>query len=207
MARGAVLGAVAFTAATVLIGLLLAGCGVSLHADAGTPVGEEREDQSSAGSASPRSVAVISEQHGPSWSGELGDTVQIDWYDRHTGETTSERVAILLVKRFPDPEDDGGPDEFGDSVGPYEWKYGIKVRLTSLDERASRQPLAYQLLQLRDGHDSEDGIVGLGLPGGPDPSRRGRSSVGWLYQRAEQGFTPAEVTLPVGAWRATWSLR
>jgi hypothetical protein len=118
----------------------------------------------------------------------------------------SEQVAVLAVRCLPNPDDDAGPDEFGDAYGPYEWKYGIKVRLTSLDERAARQPTAYQFLQLRDGPDSEDGVAGLGRPGGPDPSRPGESSVGWLYQWAERGFTPTRVTLPVGSWRATWSL-
>ena len=99
------------------------------------------------------------------------------------------------MKRLPNPDDAGGPDEFGDGYGPYEWKYGIKVRLTSLDGRAARQPVAYQFLQLSDGRDSEDGVSGLGRPGGPDPSRPGRSSVGWLHQWAEQGFTPTRVTL------------
>ena len=110
------------------------------------------------------------------------------------------------MKRLPNPDDDGGPDEFGDGYGPYEWKYGIKVRLTSLDGRAPAGRVAYQFLQLSDGRDSEDGVSGLGRPGGPDPSQPGRSSVGWLYQWAEQGFTPTRVTLPVGPWRATWSL-
>ena len=149
---------------------------------------------------------MISDRDGPSWSGELGDTVQIDWYDQTTGETVSEQVAVLAVRRLPSP-DDGSPAEYGGGYGPYEWKYGIKVRLTSLDARSARQPLAYQFLQLRDGRDSEDGVAGLGRPGGPDPSRPGKSSVGWLYQWAEQGFTPTQVTLPVGSWRATWSLR
>ena len=30
--------------------------------------------------------------------------------------------------------------------------------------------------------------------------------MGWLYQWAEEGFTPTKVTLPVGGWRAAWSL-
>jgi hypothetical protein len=149
---------------------------------------------------------VISDRYGPSWRGELGETVQIDWYDQTTGQALSEQVAVLAVKRLPNPDDDAGPDEFGDAYGPYEWKYGIKVRLTSLDERTARQPTAYQFLQLGDGPDSEDGVAGLGRPGGPDPSRPGESSVGWLYQWAERGFTPTRVTLPVGSWRATWSL-
>jgi len=107
---------------------------------------------------------------------------------------------------MPDPDDDGGPDEFGDGYGPYEWKYGIKVRLTSLDPRIARHPTAYLFLQLSDGRDSEDGVSGLGRHGGPDPSRPGVDSIGWLYQWAEQGFTPTQVTLPVGVWNATWSL-
>ena len=149
---------------------------------------------------------IISDRAGPSWKGRLGETVQVDWYDQRRGETHSEQITVLAVKRLPNPDDDGGPDEFGDGYGPYEWKYGIKVRLTSLDERSARRPAAYQFIQLSDGRDSEDGVSGLGRPGGPDPSRPGRSSVGWLHQWAEQGFTPTQVTLSVGAWSATWSL-
>ncbi len=185
--------------------LLLAGCGGSAPSAAGSPAAPPAAGPSASASASARPAVVISDREGPSWSGELGETVQIDWYDQTTGKAVSEQVAVLEVRRLPSP-DDGSPTEYGGGYGPYEWKYGIKVRLTSLDARTARQPLAYQFLQLRDGRDSEDGVAGLGRPGGPDPSRPGRSSVGWLYQWAEQGFTPTQVTLPVGSWRATWSL-
>ena len=184
--------------------LLLTGCGGSGPSDAGSSAAPAAASRSA--SASARPASVISDRYGPSWSGELGDTVQIDWFDQATGDAVSELVAVLAVKRLPSP-DDGSPAEYGGGYGPYEWKYGIKVRLTSLDARSARQPIAYQFLQLRDGRDSEDGVAGLGRPGGPDPSRPGKSSVGWLYQWAEQGFTPTKVTLPVGSWRATWSLR
>jgi hypothetical protein len=183
-------------AAFLVVAALLAGC-------AGRA--EEPTSTSPAATAAP-DIAVISDRDGPSWNGRPGETVQIDWYDRTTGETVSEQVAVLGVRRFPNPDDDAGPDEFGDAYGPYEWRYGIRVRLTSLDGRAARYPTAYQFLQLSDGRDTEDGVSGLGEPGGPDPSLTGKSSAGWLYQYAEQGFAPTEVVLPVGAWRATWSL-
>lgn len=141
-------------------------------------------------------AATISARHGPSWDGALGDTVQIDWYDQASGETVSERIAVLAVKRVADPRDGS----------PYEWQYAIKVRLTSLDEGAARSPIAHQFLQLSDGAVSQDGVAGVGAPGGPDPRHVGGSSVGWLHQRAQEGFTPTEVVLPVVAWRASWSL-
>ncbi len=147
-------------------------------------------------SSAPAPAATLSDRGGPSWSGSLGDTVQIVWHEAGTGETTEERIAVLAVKRVPAIEPDG----------PYGWRYGIKVRLTSLDERAARTPVAYQFLTLSDGTRTEDGVFGLGADGGPDPSRVGRGSVGWLYQSAEEGFTPTAVVLPVNAWRARWSL-
>ena len=194
------------TGAVLSAVLLLTGCGGFTPSAAGSSAAPPAASPSASASASARPRHRISDRYGPSWSGELGDTVQIDWYDQATGDAVSEQVAVLAVKRLPSP-DDGSPAEYGGGYGPYEWKYGIKVRLTSLDARSARQPIAYQFLQLRDGRDSEDGVAGLGRPGGPDPSRPGKSSVGWLYQWAEQGFTPTRVTLPVGSWRATWSLR
>jgi hypothetical protein len=198
-------------AALVATAALLVGCGGSAQSAAQTPGSETAASLPQASvdartSAAPRPVVVISDRHGPSWRGVLGDAVQIDWYDQTTGKTTSELVAVLAVRRLPDPDDDGGPDEFGDSYGPYEWKYGIKVRLTSLDSRSAKQPLAYQFLQLSDGRTAVDGVSGLGLPGGPDPDEPGESSAGWLHQRADQGFKPTRVTMQIGAWRATWAL-
>ena len=49
-------------------------------------------------------------------------------------------------------------------------------------------------------------MAGIGAKGRPDPSRVGRSSVGWLLQTAEEGFKPTEVVLEVSAWKTTWSL-
>ncbi len=194
-------------ALAVAAAALLVGCGGQTQAPADqVSRGQSSASQSPAAGAAPRPAVTISDRAGPSWKGRLGETVQVDWYDQRRGETHSEQIAVLAVKRLPNPDDDGGPDEFGDGYGPYEWKYGIKVRLTSLDEHSARRPAAYQFLQLSDGRDSEDGVSGLGRPGGPDPSRPGRSSVGWLHQWAEQGFTPTQVTLSVGAWSATWSL-
>ena len=194
-------------ALAVAAAALLAACGGQTAAPADQAShGPSPAGPSPAAGAAPRPAVIISDRAGPSWKGRLGETVQIDWYDQRRDETHSEQITVLAVKRLPNPDDDGGPDEFGDGYGPYEWKYGIKVRLTSLDEHSARRPAAYQFLQLSDGRDSEDGVSGLGRPGGPDPSRPGRSSVGWLHQWAEQGFTPTQVTLSVGAWSATWSL-
>lgn len=186
-------------AALLAVAVLLAGCAdpaPNAEDAVGTP-GEE--------TAVPL-PAVVSERDGPSWAGELGQAVRIDWHDPATGDLLSEEVAVLAVRRVANPYDDGGPDEFGDGYGPYEWKYGIKVRLTSLDARAARRPVAYQFLQLSDGRRTEDGVSGLAEARGPDPSQPGKSSVGWLYQWAEQGFRPTEVLLPVGVWQVTWSL-
>jgi hypothetical protein len=154
----------------------------------------------------PAVAATISDRGGPSHDVPLGDTVQVDWYDQSLGRTHGELVAVLAVRRFPNPDDDGGPIEVGDDYGPYEWRYGIKVRLTSLDGHTARAPLAYQFLQLSDGARRETGVGGIGAPGGPDPSRADRSSVGWLYQYADQGFVPTEVVMPIGSWRIRWSL-
>jgi len=174
-----------------------AGLPTSPAADASPPAATE--------SASPAVAAAISDREGPSWSGRLGDTVRVDWYDQASGGAHGELVTVLAVKRVRTPDDDA-PNEFGDGYGPYEWKYGVKVRLTSLDEATAQNPVAYQFLQLSDGVRTESGVAGLGAAGGPDPSRAGRSSTGWLTLRAEQGFAPTEVVLPVGAWQATWSL-
>lgn len=149
----------------------------------------------------PSPVATISDRHGPSWSGRLGDTVRIDWTDE-TGGTFSERVAVLAVKRLPDRTGDGGNEGYV----AYRREYAIKVRLTSLDARAARWPAAHQLLQLSDGVHEEGGVWGLGEDDGPDPSRVGRSSVGWLHQRAQQGFVPTDVVIHLPAWTITWRL-
>jgi len=154
----------------------------------------------------PIAAATISDRGGPSWNGRLGDTVQVDWYDQTSGETHRERVAVLVVKRLSNPEGDNAPNEFGDFIGPYEWKYGIKVRLTSLDKSTARSPVAYQFLELSDGRYTEVGSWGVGEAGGPDPSRVGTSSVGWLSMFVKRGFEPTEVIMPISAWRATWSL-
>lgn len=146
-------------------------------------------------------MATVSDRHGPSWSGQLGDTVQIDWTDEH-GETYSERIAVLAVKRLTDRGGDGG----NEGHVAYAREYAIQVRLTSLDARAARWPAAYQLLQLSDGVREEGGVWGLGEDQGPDPRRVGRSSVGWLHQRAQQGFVPTQVVMHVGAWTITWRL-
>lgn len=201
----------ALAAAVLLLAAVPAGAAITLAAcGGGSPVPAQTTgvDASASGPSSAASapVAVISDRGGPSWSGDLGQSVQIEWHDQTTGETVSERIAVLAVKRFPNPDDDDGPNEFGDAYGPYEWKYGIRVRLTSLSERAARYPTTHQFLQLSDGRHTEDGVSGLGEPGGPDPSRPGKSSAGWLFQYAEQGFTPTQVAVQVGSWRATWSL-
>lgn len=127
--------------------------------------------------------------------------MQIDWTDE-TGGTYAERVAVLAVKRLPDRTGDGGNEGYV----AYAREYAIKVRLTSLDARAARWPAAYQLLQLSDGVHEEGGVWGLGKDHGPDPGRVGRSSVGWLHQRAQQGFVPTQVVMHIGAWTIKWRL-
>lgn len=136
----------------------------------------------------------------------MGETVQVDWFDQTSGETHSELVAVLAVRRLAGPGGGEAPNEFGDDVGPYEWRYAIKVRLTSLDETTARSPSAYQFLELSDGIHIVDGVAGLGTRRGPDPSRAGKASVGWLTQWTEEGFVPTEVLMPIGAWQARWSL-
>lgn len=181
--------------------VLPAGCG-GRPTDASTA--GPSASPAAASSASP-TPAVISDRQGPSWRGPLGAAVRVEWYDQDSGETHGELVTVVAVKRFPSADDDA-PDEFGDGHGPYEWKYGIKVRLTSLDEVTARDPLACRSLQLSDGVRIESGVAGLGDAGGPDPSQVGVSSTGWLTLRVEEGFAPTEVLLPVGSWQATWAL-
>jgi len=183
-------------------GSLLVACG----GEASTSTAPVAPASSAASHTSPRPdapspVATISDRHGPSWSGRLGDTVQIEWTDE-TGGTYSERVAVLAVKRLPDRGGDGGDQGYV----AYAREYAIKVRLTSLDARAARWPTAYQLLQLSDGVYEEDGVWGLGEDGGPNPARVGKSSEGWLHQRAQQGFAPTQVVMHIGAWTITWRL-
>ena len=200
-------GSAAVIALVLSAASLLVGCAsrpTTSGADA--PPATLQASAASAAQAQTGAVASISDRDGPSWSGRLGDTVQVDWYDQASNETHSERIAVLAVKRLPNPDDDGGPNEFGDDYGPYEWKYGIKVRLTAMSASTARTPVAYQFLMLSDGTYSEDGVAGLGDKAGPDPSRVGKSSVGWLYQWAEEGLKPTEVLMPVGAWQARWSL-
>ena len=189
---------------------LLVGCGNPASTQSASGGGAVRQPSAAPSAKSrdlPVPAATISDRGGPSWSGRLGDTVQVDWYDQTSGETHSERVAVLAVKRLPIPQGDNAPSESGDSIGPYEWKYGVKVQLTSLDKSTARSPIAYQFLQLSDGTYTTDSPWGLGKAGGPDPSRAGKSSVGWLSMRVERGFEPAKVVMPISAWQATWSLR
>jgi len=149
----------------------------------------------------PPPVATVSDRYGPSWAGRLGDTVQIDWTDE-TGGTYSERVAVLAVKRLPDRTGDGGNEGYV----AYKRHYAIKVRLTSLDARAARWPAAYQLLQLSDGVREAGGVWGLGEEHGPDSSQVGKSSVGWLHQRAQQGFAPTQVVIHLPGSTVKWRL-
>jgi hypothetical protein len=197
----------AFVTLALATAVLAAGCGSPASTGGAEAPEAVRQSSPSPGSRTPEApVATISDRDGPSWSGRLGDTVQIDFYDQTTGETLSERIAVLAVKRLPNPGGDDVPNEFGDDYGAYEWKYGIRVRLTGLSAATARMPIAYQFLSLSDGSYSEDGVAGLGTPRGPDPSRVGKSSVGWLYQWVDQDFTPTAVLMPIGAWKATWSL-
>ena len=149
----------------------------------------------------PSPVPTISDRYGSSWSGRLGDTVQIDWTDE-TGGTYSERIAVLAVKRLADRGGDGGNEGYV----AYKRHYAIKVRLTSLDPRTARWPQAYQLLQLSDGASEEGGVWGLGEEHGPDPSHVGRSSVGWLHERAQKGFEPSQVVIHLPGSTITWRL-
>ena len=139
-------------------------------------------------------MATVSDRHGPSWSGRLGDTVQVDWYDQTSGETHSERVAVLAVRRLSNPDDDDGPDEFGDGYGAYKWKYhGVEVRLASLHGATARTPVAYQFLSLSDGSYSEDSMGGLvGVRGGPARLASEGASSASLYQWADKEFTPTK---------------
>jgi hypothetical protein len=194
----------------ILLGLAAAagpaGCGGTATPSPSPPASSPAADSASATARAPtRVAATLSDRAGPSWTGRLGDTVRVDWYDQASGRAHGELVAVLAVKRLPSSDDDA-PNEFGDDYGPYEWKYGVKVRLTSLDEVTAEDPVAYQFLQLSDGSRTESGVAGLGAAGGPDPSRAGRGSIGWLTLRAEQGFAPTEVVLPVGSWQAVWAL-
>ncbi len=203
-------GTIAVGALVLAAAGLLVGCGNP--ASTRSPSGGDGVQQPSAPQSTksldlPIAAATISDRSGPSWSGRLRDTVQVDWYDQTSGETHSERIAVLAVKRLPNPEGDKAPNEFGDFIGPYEWKYGIKVRLTSLDKSTVLSPVAYQFLQLSDGVYTKDSPWGLGKAGGPNPSRMGKSSVGWLSMLVEKGFEPTEVVMPIGESRATWSLR
>lgn len=186
---------------------LLVGCG-SREAASGTATPDPSSQSQVAPSARlsssadaqghdvPSPVATIADRGGPSWSGGLGDTVQIDWYVQSSGKTVSEQITVLQVKRVAASQ----------PGGPYDWRYGIKVRLTSLSRLTARVPTAYQFLSLSDGAHIEDGVSGIGTKGGPDPSRMGTKSIGWLYQNAEEGFEPTEIVLPISAWEARWSL-
>jgi hypothetical protein len=184
------------TIASVAIALAAAGLLVGCGTRAATS-GTDTPGPTDSFSVLPHPVATIADRGGPSWSGELGDTVQIDWYMQSSGETISEQIVVLQVRRVADPE----------PSGPYDWRHGIKVRLTSLSEQTAQAPAAYQFLTLSDGAHTQDGVAGIGAKGGPDPSRMGRSSAGWLFQTAEEGFKPTMVVLEVSAWKATWSLR
>jgi len=199
---------VAIAVLVASVAVLLAGCSgqAATDTDVSAAARQPSDPPAARSQEAPAVAAVISDRDGPSWSGRLGETVQVDWYDQASGETHGERIAVLAVERLPNPGGSDVPNEFGDDYGAYEWKYGIKVRLTSLSAGTARTPVAYQFLSLSDGSDREDGVAGLGTRGGPDPSHVGESSVGWLYQWAEDGFAPTEVILPIGAWQARWEL-
>jgi hypothetical protein len=178
---------------------LLIACGGDTSSFAQAPAASSSAAATPASVPSP--IATISDRYGPSWSGRLGDTVQIDWTDE-TGGIYSERVAVLAVKRLADRTGDGGDEGYV----AYKRHYAIKVRLTSLDARAARWPAACQLLQLSDGVREEGGVWGLREEHGPDPGRVGRSSVGWLHQRAQQGFTPTQVVIHLPGSTVKWRL-
>ena len=181
---------------------VLAACGghASSSAQASAAAGA-RPAATAKPAAVPSPVATVSDRYGPSWTGWLGDAVQIDWTDE-TGGTYSERIAVLAVKRLRDRGGDGGNEGYV----AYRRHYAIKVRLTSLDRRVARRPQACQLLQLSDGVSEEGGVWGLGGKHGPDPSRVGRSSVGWLHQRAQQGFEPKQVVIHLTGATVRWRL-
>ena len=84
---------------------------------------------------------------------------------------------------------------------------GLRVDVAEVVGRRQRRwPQAYQLLQLIDGVSEEGGVWGLGEKHGPDPGRVGRSSVGWLHQRAQQGFVPTEAVIHLSGSTITWRL-
>ena len=119
---------IAVVALVVVLGLsaasLLAGCGGRTAASGAEPPASQRPAVASPPTGSPAAavaVPTISDRDGPSWRGGLGDTVEIDWYDQARGVTAGERIAVLAVRRVAAPDDSG----------PYDWKYGIKVRLTA----------------------------------------------------------------------------
>ena len=149
---------------TAVLGLVASGLLVACGGGPSSSQAPAASPTAAATHAVPAPVATISDRYGPSWSGRLGDTVQIDWTDE-TGGTYSERVAVLAVKRLTDRGGDGGNEGYV----AYKRHYAIKVRLTSLDARAARWPQAYQLLQLSDGVHEEGGVWGLGEEHGPDP--------------------------------------
>ena len=151
-------------------------------------------------------AATISDRDGPSWSGRLGDTVQVDWYDQTSGKTLSERIAVLSVRRLPNPGGTTSPTSSVTPTAPTSGSTASRCALPAWLQRTARTPIAYQFLSLSDGSYSEDGVAGLGSRRGPDPSRVGKSSVGWLYQWTDDGFRPTEVLMPIGAWQARWSL-
>lgn len=186
-----------------LLGLVVAGPLIACGGDATSSAQDPAASPSAAAAPAPAPspVATVSDRYGPSWSGQLGDTVQIDWIDE-TGGAYSERIAVLAVKRLADRGGDGGNEGYV----AYKRHFAIKVSLTSLDARAARLPQAYQLLQLSDGASEEGGVWGLGEKHGPDPSHVGRSSVGWLHQRAQQGFAPTEVVIHLQGSTITWRL-
>ena len=183
----------------LVAGALLSACGGNTSSTQAAVAA--RPSAAASHSAVPSPVATISDRYGPSWSGQLGDAVQIDWTDE-SGGTYSERIAVLGVKRLRDRGGDGGNEGYV----AYQRHYAIKVRLTSLDTRAARRPQAYQLLQLSDGVSEEGGVWGLGESHGPHPSRVGRSSVGWLHQRAQRGFEPNQVLIHLPGSTVRWRL-
>ena len=177
------MGVVARIALGLAAGGLLAGCGGAATSPGVTsPPASTRSPMAAAASsvAQPAIAAALSDRGGASWSGRPGDTVRIDWYDQTAGEAHGELVTVLAVRRVP-LATDAAPNEFGDDIGPYEWKYAVKVRLTSLDETTARNPVAWQFLALSDGVRTETGVAGLAARRGPDPSRVGKGSVGLAH--------------------------
>lgn len=94
---GLILCAAAVMALVLSVAGLLIGRGSqTMSAGADSPATQQPSAAADARAQNEPAV-TISDRNGPSWSGRLGDTVQVDWYDQASGETLRPTEVLMPI--------------------------------------------------------------------------------------------------------------